>query len=80
MFYGEFEHSLDKKSRIIIPAKFRDAIKDKYVEKFYITRGLDTCLFVFTEDEWRKQEQKFKNLSFVMFSVIRVFDTARVSL
>ena len=64
MFYGEFEHSLDKKSRIIIPAKFRDAIKDKYVEKFYITRGLDTCLFVFTEDEWRKQEQKFKNLSF----------------
>ena len=64
MFYGEFEHSLDKKCRIIIPAKFRDALKDNFVEKFYITRGLDTCLFVFTEEEWKKQEQKFKSLSF----------------
>jgi len=64
MFYGEFEHSLDKKSRVIIPAKFREAFKDNYAEKFYITRGLDGCLFLFTEEEWSKQEQKFKSLSF----------------
>ncbi|MFH2136996.1 MAG: division/cell wall cluster transcriptional repressor MraZ [Candidatus Omnitrophota bacterium] len=64
MFYGEFEHSLDRKSRIIIPAKFREALKVSYVEKFFMTRGLDTCLFLFTEEEWRKQEQKFKALSF----------------
>lgn len=64
MFYGEFEHSLDRKNRIIIPAKFREALKDSFVEKFYITRGLDGCLFIFTEAEWKRQEQKFKTLSF----------------
>jgi len=64
MFYGEFEHSLDKKSRVIIPARFREALKDNFVEKFYITRGLDGCLFLFTEEEWKKQEQKFRGLSF----------------
>ncbi len=64
MFYGEFEHSLDRKNRVIIPAKFREALKDSFIEKFYITRGLDGCLFIFTEEEWNRQEQKFKTLSF----------------
>ena len=64
MFYGEFKHTLDRKQRIIIPAKFREALKDHYVERFFITRGLDKCLFMFVEDEWKIQEQKFKSLSF----------------
>ena len=50
MFYGEYEHSLDNKGRVIIPAKFREIFKEQYAEKFYLTRGLDTCLFVFTEE------------------------------
>ncbi|MBN1353802.1 MAG: division/cell wall cluster transcriptional repressor MraZ [Candidatus Omnitrophica bacterium] len=64
MFYGEYEHTLDKKGRIIIPSDFREASKANYVEKFFITRGLDVCLFMFPEDEWKQQEAKFKNLSF----------------
>ena len=64
MFYGEFEHALDRKDRIIIPSKFRDALKEHYIERFFITRGLDKCLFMFAEDEWRLQEQKFKAMSF----------------
>ncbi len=64
MFYGEYEHALDTKGRIIIPAKFREIFKEHYVEKFFITRGLDQCLFVFTEDEWRAQERKFKEFPF----------------
>ncbi|MBU4343140.1 MAG: division/cell wall cluster transcriptional repressor MraZ [Candidatus Omnitrophica bacterium] len=64
MFYGEFEHALDRKGRIIIPSKFRDALKEHYIERFFITRGLDKCLFMFVEDEWRSQEQKFKAMSF----------------
>lgn len=64
MFYGEYEHSLDKKGRLIVPSKFREAAKTHYVEKFFITRGLDRCLFIFTEDEWKNQEMRFKNLSF----------------
>lgn len=62
MFYGEFRHNIDSKGRLIIPAKFRLIIKDKYIEKFYVTRGLERCLFVFTENDWNLLEQKFKNL------------------
>ncbi|MBU3934210.1 MAG: cell division/cell wall cluster transcriptional repressor MraZ, partial [Candidatus Omnitrophica bacterium] len=64
MFYGEYEHSLDRKGRLIFPSKFRQVSKENYIERFYITRGLDKCLFVFTEEEWKLQEQKFKSLPF----------------
>ncbi len=64
MFYGEYQHSLDQKDRVIVPAKFREIFKENYAEKFFITRGLDRCLFVFTEEEWRAQEKKFKDMSF----------------
>ncbi|MBU1148079.1 MAG: division/cell wall cluster transcriptional repressor MraZ, partial [Candidatus Omnitrophica bacterium] len=64
MFYGEFEHALDRKGRLIVPSKFRDALKEHYIERFFITRGLDKCLFMFGEDEWKTQEQKFKSMSF----------------
>ena len=64
MFYGQYEHSLDAKDRVIIPSKFREIFKENYAEKFFITRGLDRCLFVFTEEEWKSQERKFKDMSF----------------
>ncbi len=64
MFYGEYEHSIDKKNRVIIPAKFREAIAEKGVEKLYVTRGLDECLFVFPEDEWKVLENKYKAMAF----------------
>ena len=64
MFYGEYEHSLDKKGRLILPSKFREAAKANFIEKFYVTRGLDSCLFIFSEDEWKAQEAKFKSLPF----------------
>lgn len=64
MFYGEHEHFLDKKGRIIIPSKFRIAMKENYVEKFFITRGLDLCLFMFPEEEWKSQEAKFRAIPF----------------
>jgi len=64
MFYGEHEHSLDKKGRLILPSKFREAAKANYIERFFITRGLDNCLFMFPEDEWKAQEAKFKSVSF----------------
>jgi MraZ protein len=64
MFYGEFEHSIDRKGRLILPAKFREVAKNQFVEKFFVTRGLDKCLFMFAEEEWRSQENKFKTMSF----------------
>jgi len=64
MFYGEYEHSIDRKGRLILPAKFREAAKSQFIEKFFVTRGLDKCLFMFPEEEWRSQENKFKSMSF----------------
>ncbi|MBU1727206.1 MAG: division/cell wall cluster transcriptional repressor MraZ [Candidatus Omnitrophica bacterium] len=64
MFYGEYIHSIDRKGRLILPAKFREAAKSHFVEKFFVTRGLDKCLFMLSEEEWRIQENKFKSISF----------------
>ena len=64
MFYGEFEHSIDRKGRLILPAKFREVAKNQFVEKFFVTRGLDKCLFMFSEEQWRNEENKFKTMSF----------------
>lgn len=64
MFYGEHDHTIDRKGRLIIPSRFREAMKEHYVERFIVTRGLDKCLFLFPEDEWRVQENKFRSQSF----------------
>jgi len=64
MFYGEYRHSLDQKGRLILPARFRDICRDSGIEKFFLTRGLDKCIFMFSEEEWKIQEKKFKNMPF----------------
>ena len=64
MFYGEYIHSIDRKGRLILPARFREVAKANFIEKFFVTRGLDKCLFMFSEEEWRSQEAKFKAISF----------------
>ncbi|MBI3320235.1 MAG: division/cell wall cluster transcriptional repressor MraZ [Candidatus Omnitrophica bacterium] len=64
MFYGEFEHAIDRKGRVIIPAKFRQALGDQHPQLLFITRGLDGCLFVFAESEWRLAESRFKQVPF----------------
>ena len=64
MFYGEFEHTIDRKGRLIVPAKFRQALKDHSVTSLFLTRGLDGCLFLFPESEWRLAESRFKQIPF----------------
>lgn len=55
---GEYQHNIDTKGRIIVPAKFREGLG----EQFVITRGLDQCLFAYPMDEWRQLEEKLKKL------------------
>jgi len=64
MFYGEYLHSIDRKGRLILPSKFREVAKANFIEKFFVTRGLDKCLFMFSEEEWKSQEQRFRAISF----------------
>lgn len=64
MFYGEYEHTIDRKGRLIVPAKFREALKDHDITTLFLTRGLDRCLFLFAESEWRVLENRFKQIPF----------------
>ena len=58
MLMGEYSHSLDTKGRLIMPAKLRQDIG----EKFILTKGLDGCLFAFSQTEWNNFEEKLKSL------------------
>lgn len=49
MFQGEYDHSVDDKGRVIIPTKLRSSIGDR----FYMTKGLGGCIFVYTEAEYK---------------------------
>ena len=58
LFIGEYEHSVDAKGRVIMPVKLREDIG----EKFIVTKGLDGCLFAFSQNEWLNFESKLKAL------------------
>ena len=58
LFIGEYEHSVDAKGRVIMPAKLREDIG----EKFIVTKGLDGCLFAYSKEEWNNFEEKLKTL------------------
>ncbi|TLS35234.1 division/cell wall cluster transcriptional repressor MraZ [Pseudalkalibacillus caeni] len=60
MFMGEYQHNIDEKGRMIIPAKFRDELG----ESFVLTRGLDQCVFGYPMEEWKQLEEKMKALPF----------------
>ena len=58
MLIGEYQHTLDSKKRVALPAKFRKEL-GKYA---VITRGLDKCLFVYSLKEWEKVAEALSNL------------------
>ncbi|MCI9420183.1 MAG: division/cell wall cluster transcriptional repressor MraZ [Eubacterium sp.] len=58
MFMGTYDHSIDTKGRVIVPAKFREALGDSFV----VTLGLDGCLFVYPNDEWEDFVNQLKEL------------------
>lgn len=58
MFMGEYSHTIDTKGRLIIPSKFREELGETLV----VTKGLDGCLFVFSDEEWKAFEIKLKSL------------------
>jgi len=58
MFMGEFQHNIDIKGRMIVPAKFREGLGSRFV----VTRGLDQCLFIYPMNEWEEVESKLKKL------------------
>ncbi len=62
MFYGTFEHSIDPKGRLILPARFREALRDSLSENFMMCPGLEGCIFLYPLSEWRSLEEKLRAL------------------
>lgn len=60
MFMGEYHHNIDEKGRLIMPVKFRNDLKDKFI----ITRGLEKCLYVYPLEDWDKLVSKLNTLPF----------------
>lgn len=58
MFMGEFQHNVDAKGRLFIPAKLREGLGDSFIA----TKGLENCLFVFPKTEWEAFGEKLKAL------------------
>lgn len=58
MLVGEYQHTLDPKGRLVLPAKFRDHFSDGCV----ITKGQERCLFVFPLDQWAEEEARVREL------------------
>ncbi|NLY67491.1 MAG: division/cell wall cluster transcriptional repressor MraZ [Tissierellia bacterium] len=58
MFIGEYQHTVDSKGRLIIPSKFRESLGAEFI----MTKGLDNCLFVYPQEEWKALEEKLRKL------------------
>ena len=54
MLIGQYQHNIDAKNRVIVPAKFREDLG----ERFYVTKGLDGWLFVLSEEGWKRLQDK----------------------
>lgn len=58
MFKSQYNHTIDAKGRLSIPSKFRDVLGDEFV----ITKGMDGCLFAYTNEAWEEFERKLSTL------------------
>ena len=65
MFMGEYNHTIDTKGRMIIPAKIREQLGDLCI----VTKGLDNCLAIYTEEAWKKISTALQSQSSTKASV-----------
>jgi len=64
VYFGEFRGKTDKQGRIVIPAKLRSLLSAGKNSPVYVIKGLENCLFIFSEKEWKNQSAKLKELPF----------------
>ena len=62
-FIGEYSYSLDIKGRVNIPAKFRQSLSEDNENTFVITRGIDSCIWIYPLTQWKMIENNLRNLS-----------------
>jgi len=68
MFLGEYQHTMDEKGRLFIPARLREGLGNSFV----LTRGLDRCLFGYSFEAWKNLEKRINEFPFTN-SEVRIF-------
>lgn len=61
MFMGKYNHTIDPKGRLSIPSKYREILGDEFV----VSKGMDGCLFVYANEEWKAFESKLASLPLI---------------
>ena len=74
MYIGQYNHSIDAKNRVFLPAKYRS--KHKH---FILTRGLESCLYLYDLQSWDTVLQKLEDLSLPDKMQERAFKRALLS-
>ena len=69
MLIGEYQHSLDTKGRVMVPAKLRDDLGDQFI----LAKGLDGCLFAYSMDGWKQLDARIRESSMVESRAIARF-------
>ncbi len=64
MFRSRYEHTIDAKGRLSIPARFREILAERYDERLVLT-NFDRCLVAYPYAEWQVIEEKLASLSMV---------------
>jgi MraZ protein len=62
-FKGEYEHSVDNKGRVAFPAKLRKLLAPEAQEKFTLLRGIEPCLYLYPQNEWKRVEEKLSAIN-----------------
>lgn len=65
-FKGQWEYSVDSKGRVALPAKLRRAIRPEADGRLTVTRGFESCLYVFPSYEWGRVETQLRDLNTYM--------------
>ncbi len=61
MFMGRYNHTIDPKGRLSIPSKYREILGDEFV----VSKGMDGCLFLYANEDWKVFEQKLASLPLI---------------
>lgn len=64
---GQYQHSIDSKGRLFIPAKLREELG----QTFYVTMGIDRCLSIYSEESWRRFTEKFESMPYTKSRAMR---------
>jgi len=62
-FKGQYEHSVDNKGRVAFPAKLRKLVNPDAEDRFTILRGLEPCLYLYPQDEWKLVEDRLSKIN-----------------